>query len=139
MWIYALWKSTLLLSLTLSHEFSKLKPITGIFWEKKAHYLDSPLFILLSFSVTITTEPPPLPQVNFMSDLHDLTFTYCHTVMSGTNEHTMNMSKGWGHQFWKSGGFHRAFQGGPWNQNNFLNNSFSESWHLHWLCKRNGG
>lgn len=110
MWIHALWKSTLLLSLTLSHEFSKLKPITGIFWEEKAHYSDSPLFILLSFSVTITTEPPPLPQVNLMSDLHDLTFTYCHTVMSGTNEHTMNMSKGWGTNSESLGGSTEPFK-----------------------------
>lgn len=37
-----------------------------------------------------------IPQVNFMSDLYDLTFIYCHAVMSGIYEHTRTMSKGQG-------------------------------------------
>lgn len=45
-----------------------------------------------------------------MSDLHDLTFTYCHTVMSGTNEHTMNMSKGWGTNSESLGGSTEPFK-----------------------------
>ena len=38
------------------HKFSKLKPITGNFWEKKMpQYKDSTLFILLRISVMVTT------------------------------------------------------------------------------------